>query len=303
MVLPANDLFPRGIGSGFFDLDGTILDLDYVSPRVIAAMELAHDHGLANVISTGRNLPIVPDVIKRMSCIDYYITVNGGQILDAEGNHLVSKAIPKETALNLATWLHGRDAGLNCLTSTGAYFENRLVSYMTQAVHRVDSDSALTDDGLDKEITSQPNKFTVEDITPQLEAVDEAKNFVEKMGACFNTTADLERDVAELEARGDLQIAVVTPTEIEITLKGVEKGSGVEWIMRHLGLTRDQLVAFGDSGNDLPMRPYVGTFVAVNNASDEVKAVADVIVDAIWEDGVAKWLEAAVEGICYQLDM
>ena len=59
--------------------------------------------------------------------------------------------------------------------------------------------------------------------------------------------------------------------------------------------------AFGDSGNDLPVRPHVGTFVAVDNASDEVKAVADNVVDSIGEDGVAKWLEAALRGQVYHL--
>ncbi len=172
---------------------------------------------------------------------------------------------------------------------------------MTQAVHRVEHSDRLTDEALTQEIVSQPNKFTVEDITPQLLAVDEVGNFVEKMGACFDTHEDLERDLAQLEARGDLQIAVVTPTEIEITTLGVEKGSGVEWVMRQLGLQKDQLVAFGDSGNDLPMRPAVGTFVAVDNASDEVKAVADCIVDSILDDGVAKWLEEACEGRYYSL--
>ena len=298
-MLPANPRCPHGVGAAFYDLDGTILDLDYISPRTIAAMEAVHEAGCANVVSTGRNLPIVPAAIK-LPCVDYYITVNGGQILDAAGNHLVSKAIPQELALELAKWLHEEGAGLNCLTSTGAYFENRLVSYMTQAVHRIDTSSTLTDDGLDKEITSQPNKFTVDDITPELMRIDGKTNFVEKMGACFDTRADLERDLAILNERGDLQIAVVTPTEIEITLVGVEKGSGVEWVTDHLGLTRDQTVAFGDSGNDLPMQPAVGTFVAVGNASDLVKSKADAIVDSMWDDGVAKWLEAALRGEFYE---
>ena len=147
-MLPANPRCPHGVGAAFYDLDGTILDLDYISPRTIAAMEAVHEAGCANVVSTGRNLPIVPEAIK-LPCVDYYITVNGGQILDAAGNHLVSKAIPQELALELAKWLHEEGAGLNCLTSTGAYFENRLVSYMTQAVHRIDTSSTLTDDGLD----------------------------------------------------------------------------------------------------------------------------------------------------------
>ena len=263
-------------------------------------MEETTRAGCVNVVCTGRNFPIVPDILKYGS-VDLFITVNGGQILDPLGNHLLSKAIPKQKALELATWLHEEGAGLNCLTSISAYFENRLVSYMTQAVHRVENSDRLTDEALSLEITSQKNKLVVDDITPALEFVDDKTNFVEKMGACFDTEQDLERCVAQLKARGDLQIAVVTPTEIEITLLGVEKGSGIAWVMTELGLDKSQLVAFGDSGNDLPMRPCVGTFVAVDNASDEVKAIADNVVDSIAEDGVAKWLEAALRGETYHL--
>ncbi len=299
-MLPANPQCPNGIGAAFYDLDGTILNLEYVSPRTIAALEAATRAGCVNVVCTGRNFPIVPDILKYGS-MDLFITVNGGQIIDPLGNHLLSKAIPKKTALELASWLHQEGAGLNCLTSISAYFENRLVSYMTQAVHRVENSDRLTDEALSLEITSQKNKLIVDDITPALEFVDDETNFVEKMGACFDTEEDLKRCVAQLEARGDLQIAVVTPTEIEITLLGVEKGSGIEWVMTQLGLDKSQLVAFGDSGNDLPMRPYVGTFVAVDNAADAVKAIADVVVDDIGGDGVAKWLEAALRGEAYRL--
>ena len=299
-MLPANSQCPNGIGAVFYDLDGTILDLDYISPRTVAAMQETTRTGCVNVVCTGRNFPIVPKILKYAS-VDLFITVNGGQILDPLGNHLLSRSIPKQTALDIAAWLHEEGAGLNCLTSVSAYFENRLVSYMTQAVHRIEQSDRLTEEALSDEISSQENKVIVDDITPALESVDDQTNFVEKLGACFDTEQDLKRCVAQLEARGDLQIAIVMPTEIEITPLGVDKGSGIEWVMTRLGLDKSQLVAFGDSGNDLPMRPCVGTFVTVDNASDEIKAISDIIVDSINEDGVAKWLEAALRGEVYSL--
>ena len=146
-MLPANPQCPNGIGAAFYDLDGTILNLEYISPRTIAAMEAATRAGCVNAVCTGRNFPIVPDILKYGS-MDLFITVNGGQIIDPLGNHLLSKAIPKKTALELASWLHEEGAGLNCLTSISAYFENRLVSYMTQAVHRVENSDRLTDEAL-----------------------------------------------------------------------------------------------------------------------------------------------------------
>ena len=100
-MLPANPQCPNGIGAAFYDLDGTILNLEYISPRTIAAMEAATRAGCVNVVCTGRNFPIVPDTLKYGS-MDLFITVNGGQIIDPLGNHLLSKAIPKKTALELA---------------------------------------------------------------------------------------------------------------------------------------------------------------------------------------------------------
>ena len=49
-MLPANSQCPNGIGAAFYDLDGTILDLEYISPRTIAAMEETTRAGCVNVV-------------------------------------------------------------------------------------------------------------------------------------------------------------------------------------------------------------------------------------------------------------
>ena len=62
-MLPANSQCPNGVGAAFYDLDGTILDVEYISPRTIAAMEETTRAGCVNVVCTGRNFPIVWAII------------------------------------------------------------------------------------------------------------------------------------------------------------------------------------------------------------------------------------------------
>lgn len=69
------------------------------------------------------------------------------------------------------------------------------------------------------------------------------------------------------------------------------KWNAVKAIAEHYNLSTDTFVAFGDDINDLEMIKECGTGVAVENALDEVKAVADYICDTNDNDGMAIWLE------------
>lgn len=69
------------------------------------------------------------------------------------------------------------------------------------------------------------------------------------------------------------------------------KGSTLAHMVSELGLKPEQVVAFGNSQNDISMLKYAGTAVAVANADDNVKAVAHEICPSNEDDGVAHWLE------------
>ncbi|WP_026690289.1 Cof-type HAD-IIB family hydrolase [Alteribacter aurantiacus] len=78
---------------------------------------------------------------------------------------------------------------------------------------------------------------------------------------------------------------------IEITKGGVSKASGLQKVASHLGIPRERIIAFGDENNDLEMIDYVGTGVAMSNAIDELKAIANEITYSNEEDGIARFLE------------
>ena len=73
----------------------------------------------------------------------------------------------------------------------------------------------------------------------------------------------------------------------EIIPKGVDKGRGIELICQHLGVQIEDTIAFGDSMNDAAMLKRAGVAIAMGNASDEVKALADIVCEDVDHDGVA----------------
>ena len=65
-------------------------------------------------------------------------------------------------------------------------------------------------------------------------------------------------------------------------------------LVEHIGIELTDVIAFGDDLNDLGMLKLAGTAVAVSNAIEEVKAVADHITESNDQDGVAKFLERTI---------
>ena len=74
---------------------------------------------------------------------------------------------------------------------------------------------------------------------------------------------------------------------VDFTLAGVDKATGVSRVGRTLGVDPANMVAVGDSYNDLPMLESCGFSVAMGNAPEEVRAAADFVAPSVEEDGLA----------------
>ena len=80
------------------------------------------------------------------------------------------------------------------------------------------------------------------------------------------------------------------PAFADCVAKGIDKAVGIDKVINHYGIDISETMAFGDGGNDITMLRHVGTSVAMGNASEEVKAIADIITTNVDDDGVAKIL-------------
>ena len=94
-----------------------------------------------------------------------------------------------------------------------------------------------------------------------------------------------------LEAVGDLATATWTVDGLmEISAAGVTKGVALARLCALRGVDPDDVIAFGDMPNDLPMLAWAGTSYAVANAHPSVRQAADHVAPANDDDGVASVL-------------
>ena len=81
------------------------------------------------------------------------------------------------------------------------------------------------------------------------------------------------------------------PTFLEVLNAGVSKGEGLKIAMRHRGLKKEEVIAFGDEENDLSMFTAAGFCAAPESARDKIKNAADFVCGSIAEEGLAAYLE------------
>lgn len=100
-----------------------------------------------------------------------------------------------------------------------------------------------------------------------------------------------------LESWGTLEITNSHPFNIELNPAGISKASGLRDVCAMLGIDMSQVIAMGDSVNDLSMLREAGLGVAMGNAQDEVKAEADIVTSSNDEDGVAQVIRQYIFGL------
>lgn len=112
-----------------------------------------------------------------------------------------------------------------------------------------------------------------------------------KIGYTSTDKEKLDLITKELSTYDSLELTNSLPTNIEANPVGVNKASGLQKVCQELGITMDQVMAVGDSMNDFKMIQEAGLGVAMGNAQDKVKEVADAITDTNMNDGVAKAIQ------------
>lgn len=111
---------------------------------------------------------------------------------------------------------------------------------------------------------------------------------------CFNRDPRTKKIVSdakeEIIASNRFEVASSHIQNFEVMKKGTSKGRAVEFLGDVLGIDRDEIMAIGDNENDISMFKAAGLKIAMGNASDELKAIADHVVGTNMESGVAEAL-------------
>ena len=256
------------------DLDGTVFDdAKHISPRNLAAIEAAVQAGIIVLPATGRTATGVPQAFTGIPGVHYALTSNGASVVDMRtGEHIVDQPFSLEDSLRV----------YDALKPFGGVFSLFVggKSYATKA------DNDLIDVLVPENLRGYFRKTRIE--VPDLRTVLQEKvGQVEKFSVMY----------PKVELRDEAWRAVLAACpDVEATTSlgnapGVTKGSGLVALAEKLGLRRDQVMAVGDSGNDLSMIEDAGLGVAMGNATPEILAVADAVTADNNHDGVALAIE------------
>lgn len=267
------------------DLDGTLLDDERkVRRRTIDALRLAAEHGVNLAVISGRNFLAVPEEIRALPFIRYFVLCNGAGIYDRQRDELLFQAdIPLEEALALYDALDEEEVYYDCYLSDGAWTPQSHYEAIDEFVPVASHRAFL-----------KGNRRPFDDFRG---ALRQRGKSVWKVQSIYKDTATRDREMARLQEMFP-QYTFVTayPYNLEVNMPAATKGSGLLQLAQILGLEREQVMAFGDGGNDVSMLQSAGVGVAMGNACDEAKAAAACVGPANDEDGVAQVLEALVCG-------
>lgn len=277
------------------DLDGTILDpykRATISPGVQAAIADVQAAGVPLTIGTGRTLDYLRHQFPGDLQLAYpAVTTQGAVIGDPRNGHvLVEKNLPLADARALAEWVD--DASF----MTAFYFLNEDGS---AHAYRNRVGATAEEEDLLHHLLGYPFSYC-EKFSPLLAAPDAHAPI--KVITYDDPTKSGRDLLVEMGQRFIPALSIIRTHIwlVEATAPGVDKGSALRKLCQILDVDPKRVLAIGDSENDIPMLQAAGFAIAMGNATEHVKAVADWIAPSIDEDGAAvalrRWVlgEAAV---------
>ncbi len=264
----------------FCDMDGTLLASDKsLPPQNAYALDLLAERGIPFVPCTGRPVIGVPEEILAHDAVRYVIGANGGVVHDVRaGANLMSSGIDKDGVLTLYARVRDWPMTFDVFADGVVYSERA----------RYDSMGTLGIDPATLE-TLRRVRTPVNLMVPQ---IVERATCVEKLTCFFGDLGIRDRLEAVAREVGCFSFARGDRNDLELMAPGVSKGTALLWLCEHLGVPVASAVAFGDEDNDASMLQVAGDGVAMANATEAVRAVADHVAPSNDDAGVGRYLLA-----------
>lgn len=234
------------------DMDGTLLnDRSEISEENATWIHKALDAGVTVIFSTGRGFRSALPFAEQLELTTPMVTINGGEIWHKP--HV----------------LHKR-----------TYLADTIVGKLRELAHTHDAWYWA---------------YAVEDIynSERWLAKDEQISDKHWLKFGFDTPDDAARAaiLSEIESWGGLEITNSSTTNLEINPEGVSKANGVREVCGLLGIEMSEVIAVGDSLNDLAVIQEAGLGIAMGNAQDSIKEAADAVTVSNNEDAIARVIQ------------
>jgi len=251
------------------DLDGTLLDKkSKISDKNIQAIKKCKDEGIKIVITSAKPSYAVNQISSILELNDLRVAYSGALILDGKGSPLYGWQIDPEISRQIIgftrDWQKGETLGLD----DGILYYEKDHPYMQMVIDsgdRIEKVKDLTNDGLLKR-----------GYMHSLSAY-ESDGFEEFLNS------SIDKSKARIVRGSPLSMLIFNPL--------ADKFLAVRKILEIYNLKPKDIMAIGDSNNDIDLIDLAGVGIAMGNAVDDLKKIADYIVPDNDNDGVAYALE------------
>ncbi|MBD3948731.1 Cof-type HAD-IIB family hydrolase [Tuanshanicoccus lijuaniae] len=262
----------------FLDVDGTIANYSNQIPTsAIEAIRQARANGHLVYTVTGRSKAEMYHDILEIG-FDGYIGGNGSYI-EANNQVIFEQVMSAEDAKAVVDWLSERGLEFYLESNTGLYASENFIERATPVFIEY------------SRYKGQENseEITVESAFPNMiyhgELYRDDLNKVSFILESYQDYLDAKKQFAHLKV-GTWGGAGETALFGDVGVAAVDKAKAIEILLEHLGMARTDTFAFGDAKIDIPMLEYCEVGIAVASGSDDIKAVADYITDAVDGDGI-----------------
>lgn len=260
------------------DIDGTILKFNFeFNQEVKDCIKKLTADGVKVVLVTGR-MHSATDYIAEELGLDTPIVSYQGGLIKHEGEILYEKNLDPKCAKEIIKWAKKNDVHLNLYMNDKLYVEK--------------------DDAIIRRYTGERCAGFI------VESFDEIK--LERINKMLAIDFEDENKVTMwkdyLEAKfDDIHVVKSTPYFCEICHPQAKKSDAVNFLREYWELEKEEILTIGDQNNDIELLKAGGIKVAMGNATEELKAVADYVTDTVNRNGFVKAVEK-FRGKCYSLN-
>ncbi len=274
------------------DVDGTLTNSKKLIPEETkSALIKAQENGAILVLASGRPTSGLMDFAKELNMEHYHgllVSFNGSMVIDCETNNILFNETMKvedgqavlehmkkfnvKPMINKDNYMYVNDVFDNEIKINGEPFN--IIQYESRGgkfkLCEKDDLASFADYPLNKILIAGEPEYLKENYQYIMEP------FKDKLSCMFTA-----------------------PFYFEFTANGIDKAKALDTVLTPMGYTKEEMIAFGDGHNDASIIKYAGIGVAMGNAVEELKSIADEITLSNEENGIAVSLRKHMPELFY----